>query len=402
MTQYAVYPTPEQALGLERHASDARYVWNLALEQQKWRVRGGARLAYPPGSAERYRQLTEARADNDWLAAGSVTVQQQALRDFDQAMANFFNKTHRFPCWRKAGRDVGFRIVGVKPHMVRRLNAKWGAVLVPKVGWVKFRQTRTIRVVEVKSYRMVQRAGRWYVSFALVPAPVPVPGNGEIVGVDRGVTVAVATSDGELYHVDTTRLDKQVRRAGQALARCQRGSNRRKRARLRLARLHARKARVRKDFVEKTSTTLATRYDLIRVENLNIGNMTRSVRGTVEQPGRNVTAKTRLNKSILDKGWGQLVVRLEQKAPGRVEKVNPAYTSQSCSVCTHVDPNSRENQALFVCTRCGFSLNADVNAARNIAAGRSFRPAAGHAVAARGDFGVTRSVKREPRTRPAA
>lgn len=403
MTQFAAYPTPEQALGLERHCSDARFVWNIALEQQQWWQRGGTRSSYPPGSVERYRQLTEARADNTWLADGSIIVQQQALRDFDQAMRNFFKGTHRFPTWRKAGLHEGFRIVAVKPHMIRTLNAKWAAVLVPKVGWVKFRRTRAIQVDDVKSYRMTRdRTGRWHIAFAVIPTPIPAPGTGEIVGVDRGVATALVTSDERFFHVDTSRLDTRIRRASQALARCQRGSNRRKAARHRLARLHARRAAIRKDFAEKTSTTLARDYDLIRVEDLRVASMTRSARGTVAQPGVNVRAKSRLNKSILDRAWTHTISRLEDKAPGRVEKINPAYTSQTCSVCRHVDPDSRESQALFECTACHTTQHADVNAARNIAAGRLSRPAAGHAVAARGDLGATRSAKREPRTRPAA
>jgi transposase len=87
-------------------------------------------------------------------------------------------------------------------------------------------------------------------------------------------------------------------------------------------------------------------------------------------------------------GWGLLVRRLEDKAPGRVEKINPAFTSQRCSACGQVDPKSRESQAVFWCTACGFACNADVNAARNIAAG--------HAVTARGGDGVTRPGNREP------
>jgi transposase len=116
--------------------------------------------------------------------------------------------------------------------------------------------------------------------------------------------------------------------------------------------------------------------------------MTRSARGTAGNPGQNVRAKAGLNRQILRSGWGLLVRRLEDKAPGRVEKVKPHYTSQRCSACGHVDAKSRESQARFVCTACGFAGNADVNAARNIAAG--------HAVTARGGDGVARPVNREP------
>src|ERR1700730_18417618 len=97
--------------------------------------------------------------------------------------------------------------------------------------------------------------------------------------------------------------------------------------------------------------------------------MTRSGTGTPENPGRNVGAKAVLNRSILQSGWGLLVRRLEEKAPGRVEKIKPHYTSQRCSVCGQVHGTSRERQAVFRCAGCGYACNADVNAARNIAAG---------------------------------
>ncbi len=127
---------------------------------------------------------------------------------------------------------------------------------------------------------------------------------------------------------------------------------------------------------------------MIRVEDLNIGKMTRSAKGTAEQPGRNVRAKAGLNREISRSGWGLLARRLQDKAPGRVEKVPPAYTSQRCSACGHVDGRSRESQARFLCAGCGYAGNADVNAARNIAAG--------HAVKARGGDGISRPVNREP------
>ena len=98
--------------------------------------------------------------------------------------------------------------------------------------------------------------------------------------------------------------------------------------------------------------------------------------------------KTGLNRGIMRSGWGLLVRRLEDKAPGRVEKINPAFTSQRCSACGHVDPKSRESQAIFRCTACGYARHADVNAAINIAAW--------HAVTARGGDGVARPVNREP------
>jgi putative transposase len=318
-------------------------------------------------------------------------VQQQALRDFVQAMAAFDpqNPAGR-PSWRKAGRDEGFRVVAVKPERVRRLSRKTGEVWVPKAGWVRFRWSRAVPA-GVKSYRVtMDRAGRWHVAFAAIPAPIPPPGNWQVAGIDRGVAISAALSTGDLLHAPglTAPQRNRLLRLERKIARARRGSNRRARVKHAIARLRTRETDRRKDWAEKASTDIARRFDLIRVEDLQIKNMTRSAKGTRENPGRNVRQKAGLNRGILRSGWGLLVRRLEQKAPGRVEKIKPAFTSQRCSACGHVDPESRESQARFACTACGFACNADVNAARNIAAG--------HAVTARGGDGVTRPVNREP------
>jgi len=390
MSRYRLLPTPAQEAVLRDHCGHARYVWNLAVEQHAhWHP--GRPSA--PGYLEQCRQLTQARAAHPWLAAGSQTVQQQALRDFARAMTCFFDPANPAgrPSWRKAGRDEGFRIVGRgRQWEVRRVSRKVGRVWVPKAGWVRFRWSRAVPV-GVKSYRVtMDRAGRWHVAFAVIPGPVPAPGNGQVVGIDRGVAVSAALSTGELLHAPglTGRERIRLRRLQRRLARARRGSNRRGRVRYAIARLRARETDRRKDWAEKASTDIVRRFDVIRVEELQIGNMTRSARGTRENPGRNVGQKAGLNRGILGSGWGLLVRRLEDKAPGRVEKVKPHYTSQRCSACGQADRDSRESQALFRCTACGFAGHADVNAAKNIAAG--------HAVNARGGDGAARPVNREP------
>jgi putative transposase len=317
-------------------------------------------------------------------------VQQQALRDFAQAMVNLFAGTHRRPTWRKAGRDEGFRIVAVKPAHVRRLSRNTGEAWIPKAGWVRFRWSRAVPE-GVKSYRVtVDRAGRWHIAFSAIPKAIPASGTGEAVGLDRGVAVSAALSTGEM--LTAPRLgharQRRLRRLHRRLARASRGSNRRARVKLAIAKLRARDTDARRDWAEKTSTDLARRFDVIRVEDLNICDMTRSAKGTITEPGRNVRAKAGLNREIMRSGWGLLVRRLEDKAPGRVERVNPAFTSQRCSACRHIAAGSRESQALFCCMACGYACNADVNAARNIAAG--------HAVTAREGDGTTRPVNREP------
>jgi transposase len=383
--RFRLYPTREQERVLLVHCGHARFVWNLAVEQLGY-LRAGRGRSWCPHFAEQCRQLAEARREHPWLAAGSSVVQQQALRDFDQAMKNWRGRTHRAPTWRKKGVHEGFRIVN--PPKLEQLNHRWSRVFVPKVGWVKLRRSR--KLGQAKSYRVTRDgAGRWHIAFAAVPETILGPCDGSIVGIDRGVAVTLALSDGATYQ---GLVPLPIKRQARALSRCTRGSNRRKRAKLRLARVHARNADRRKDWAEKASTDIARRYDTIRIEDLKVANMVRSARGTLAQPGRNVGQKAGLNRSILAAGWSLFATRLHQKAAGRVEKVNPAYSSQRCSVCGHVDANSRQSQALFACTACGYTSNADLNAAQNIAAGQ----------AVRGADGVPTATNREPQHAPAA
>jgi putative transposase len=384
--RFRLLPSPDQAAALAEHCRHARFVWNLAVEQQQhWQPGRQA-----PGYNEQSAQLTAARAEYDWLAAGSYTVQQQALRDFAQAMRNFFNRTHRRPTWRKAGMHEGFRQVGLKPRHIKRLSRRHGQVWIPKVGWVRFRWTRTIPGM-VTSYRVsLDRAGRWHIAFAAIPEPVPGPNDGSVIGIDRGVAISVALSCGELLRVPglTAGERQRLRRLQRRLDRARRGSNRRARTKLDIARLRAHETDRRRDWVDKTTTDVARRFDTIRVEDLKVRAMTRSARGTRECPGTNVAQKRGLNREISRQGWGLLVARLKHKARGRLELVPAAYTSQRCSHCGHVAPENRKSQAVFQCVACEAGpCNADVNAARNIAAGR--------AVTARGDFGISRSVNRE-------
>jgi putative transposase len=393
MSRYRLYATPAQQDVLLGHCAHARYVWNLAVEQRGWWQPG--RRA--PGYAEQCRQLSEARAAFPWLADGSVIVQQQALRDFHAAYASWsaaWRKRYaklppgqrptppRQPGFRKRGLGEGFRIVATGPQDVRRLNRRWGQVLVPKLGWVRFRLSRPVPAA--KSYRVTRdRAGRWHVAFAAVPAPIPGPSTGAVVGIDRGVTVTLALSDGHTYQAPA---DRDVKRLQRRLARAKRGSNRRAKVKARLARLHGRNADTLRDWADKASTEIARRYDLIRLEDLDVPSMTRSARGTAAWPGRHVGQKAGLNRAILRSGWGMFATRLEHKARGRVEKVNPAYTSQRCSRCGTVDREARESQAAFRCRSCGYRANADHNAARNIAAGH----------AARGGLALAEPTNRKP------
>jgi putative transposase len=365
--RYRLLPSDAQEEGLRSHCVHTRYVWNLALEQANcWR----RHLGPTPGNGERMRQLTEARRSS-WLAEGCAQIQQQALRDFDQGMRNWWAGTHRRPTWRRKGVHEGFRVVQADREPPQRLNRHFGQMAIPKVGWVRFRLTRPLPK-RFKSFRVTcDRAGRWHVAFALKPDPVEGPGDGSVVGIDRGVVIPYQCSDGRAFDVPalTVAEAKRERRLEQQIAKRAPGSGRRERSRLQLARLKAREADRRKDAIEKATTELARTVDLIRLEDLRVKTMTRSAKGTLEAPGHNVRQKARLNRSILAQGWSVFARRLGDKAPGRVELVPAAHTSQECPQCHHVDKNNRKSQALFACVGCGLVANADLVGAINIARG---------------------------------
>ena len=208
---------------------------------------------------------------------------------------------------------------------------------------MRFRWSRAVPA-GVKSYRVtMDRAGRWHVAFAAIPAPVPAPGNGQVVGIDRGVTVCAALSTGELLHAPGLTARERAGCGGwsasspvpSAARTAARGSSwpwpgcgpaRRTGART---------------GPRRSATDLARRFDLIRVEDLQIPSMTRSAGGRWGNPAGTSGPKAGLNREILASGWGLLVRRLAEKAPGRVEKISPAFTSQRCSACGHVDAKSR-------------------------------------------------------------
>jgi putative transposase len=295
----------------------------------------------------------------------------------------------------------GFRIVGPQARRIEQLNRRWSRIRIPKVGWVRLRRSRGIP--DAASYRVTRDAdGRWHVAFAAIPAPIPAPGNGRSVGVDRGVRITAALSDGRALSCPqlTARERARLRKAERRKARAPKKSAHLAAERAKIAALKARERDLRRDWCEKTSTDLAREFDLIRLEDLRIKDMTRSAKGTVEVPGRNVGQKAGLNRAILAQGWGLLAQRIGHKAGGRTEKVPAKYTSLRCSDCGWIDKNSRQSQAAFCCTFCGFTLNADYNAALNIAAGQVRVADPRQAPRAGGTTRRTASSVREPQHAP--
>ena len=359
---YRLTPDAAQERQFTQFAGVCRLVWNLALEQRRdharrYRACTGTWLNYI-GQA---RELTTLRAEVDFVRAVHVTPLQRTIKALDEAYRRAWSGLGGFPRPRRKGEHDAFSFAG-REIRIEPLNAKWARVRLPKIGWIKFRLTRPVEG-DLREVTVTRTALGWQISFTLAQdGATPDPGGA--VGIDRGVTVPLMLSDGTRYTLPPSLADteRRVIRAQRIAARRKRGSRRHARAMRRVSALKARQGRIRKHWAHETTTAICRRFGGVVVEALQTRNMTRTARGTREAPGRNVRAKSGLNRAILGVGWHQLETMLSYKA-ARFEKVDPAYTSQTCAACKVVDKRSRESQAVFVCAACGHRDNADRNAA---------------------------------------
>lgn len=370
--RFKLYPTAEQEKQFRQYASVVRFIYNLALEQRRdWWRQYRANTGKQINFAFQCRELTPLRAEFGWIAAVSRTCQEQALRDLDRIYEAFLSGRSGYPSLRKRGVNESFRFKAVT-CVVRRLNRSWATVYLPKIGNVRFRLTRQIEGKHVNVTVSREPLG-WHISFAceVDVAERSCPADLQ-VGIDRGVAKTLALSDGTFAEtpIETLRtLERRCRKQSRALARCKRGSARREKAKRRVAATKAKAVRVRKHFNHVQSARIASKYAVVCIEDLRTANMTASAKGTVAEPGRNVRQKSGLNRAILEQGWHQFETFLSYKLVangGVLIKVPAAYTSQTCSDCGSISKHHRKSQAVFECSDCAYSGNADTNAAINI------------------------------------
>ncbi len=344
--RYRLDLTPEQAALARRTAGCARVVYNLALEQRSmWWRQGRKSIGY----AAQCAQLVELKAAYPWRREAPSHTLQQALRDLDRAFRNFFEGRAKYPRFRQRGRDDRFRF----PDSTQ-FRVKGSHVQLPKFGMCAMRFSRPIPG-QIRNVTVSYEAGHWYISFGTIEEMAdPVTPTGEAIGLDVGVANAVT-----------------VLRLERSIARKRRHSANQRKARARLARLHARARRRRHDQIHKLTTALAKNHSLIAVESLNIAGMTGSAKGTMEEPGTNVRAKAGLNREILERAWGEINRQLTYKTLwyGSDLVAFPAhYSSQECSECGHVAAENRPSQAVFRCVACQHAEHADANASKIILA----------------------------------
>jgi len=389
--RFRLRPSKAQESLFRKFAGCRRFVWNKALEIQKKRL---DREEKAFGYSRLCTVLLDWKQEHPFLAEPPSQALQQVLMDLDRAIREAFDKKNpkRFPVFKKKRKSIdSFRLP--QGFKVEQCN---GRIFLPKVGWVRYRNSRRIEGKQ-KQVTVSRSHDGWYFSVQVEVKfhEAPIHPSRSSVGIDRGVKQFAALSDGTIIDAGNplkSRLGRIVR-LQRKLARKVKFSNNWKKQKGKISKLHGRVADARRDFLHKATTSISKNHAIVVMEDLKIGNMTRSAKRTIENPGRNVKAKSGLNRAILDQGWGEFKRQIGYKlewAGGELMLINPAYTSQECSVCHHLSPENRKTRDGFECVACGHVADADVNAAKNI-------KAAGLAVSACGGLGATRPpMKQEP------
>jgi len=344
--KFELMPDGEQQRRMRSFAGACRFVYNRALEMQQklYEQDSSARVSY----AAMTKQLPLWKKEFPWLREVPSQALQQSHKDLVSAYTNFFENRAEFPRFKKKGVSDSFRY----PQGVK-LDESNSRIFLPKLGWVRYRNSRSV-LGTIKNVTVSHSGGKWHMSIQTERVvEVPHPQTDRETGIDRGVRKFVTLSDDtQIEPLNAFRkLEKALRKAQQSLSRKQKFSKNWVKAKRKVARIHARIANARRDFLHKASTLISNSHAFIAVEDLKVKNMTKSAKGSKENPGKNVRAKSGLNKSILDQGWGEFCRQVEYKqvwSGGDFIKVPPQYTSQTCPEC-HCVARANRNLEHFLC-----------------------------------------------------
>lgn len=352
-----------QALGANR------FVWNKLLAMNLFRLANKMPLLWYNEMAW-FVSLWKQSDEYAFLKLAPSQSLQQTAKTLDRAFKDAFDKNQpnkRIPNFKRLGKNEA----GIKYPQGITLDQGNSVVKLPKLGWVKYRNSREIEGV-VKNVTISRKSGKYSVSIQTErEVNDPIHPADTAIGIDLGVIQFATLSDGRVIAPKNSfkQLSQKLAREQRKLKKKVKFSANWNKQKQKITRLHSRIAQVRYDFLHQTSATISKNHAMIVMEDLKVSNMSRSAKGTPESPGNNVVQKSGLNRSILDQGWGEFRRQLEYKQMwlgGWLITVNPKHTSQTCSECGHVAKENRKTQEHFHCVACGHENNADVNAAQNI------------------------------------
>ena len=343
--QYELILNGEQVRKLKQFCGCCRFVFNKGLEEvKKYYDSTGHFLNYVQLAAF----LPKWKRDCDWLKDCNAQVLQQSMKNLSRALMNFSAGRANFPRFKAKGRKDSCRFPqGVKSDQNNN------RIYLPKIGWVRYRNSRTI-IGTIKNVTVFLKCGKWYVSIQTEYEQEEPVHTGSDIGIDMGIVRFATLSDGRYFepinafHSLKGRLVKLQKR----LKRKIKGSNNWKKLVAKISKLHHRIANIRKNFLHQISHTISKNHATVYIEDLKVGNMSKSAKGTVGKPGKMVKQKSGLNRAILDQAWYEFRRQLEYKLRwrgGQLIPVSPQYTSQCCPACGHTAKANRTTQALFAC-----------------------------------------------------
>lgn len=357
--KFRIYPSKQQANLIQKTFGCVRFVYNhfLADRISAYTEQGESRTRFQQDKA-----LTQLKRENTWLYESSKSALQNALRDLDVAYQNFFHRV-------KNGEKPGFpQFKSKKNHCNayktannngKDIRTDGNSVRLPKLGWIKCRVSKEVKGRILSATVSQNPSGKYFVSICCTDVEFePMPSTGAAVGIDMGIKALAVTSDGAEYpnHKYLAKSEKKLARLQRQLSRKPKGSNRREKARIKVARLHEHIANQRQDAAHKLSTKIIRENDIICIEDLAPKNMVRN---------------HRLAKSISDAGWGEFRRQLQYKAEwyGKTVVVIDSFypSSQLCSCCGAQWPGTKDLSVRgWACPECGAQHDRDINAAKNI------------------------------------
>ena len=363
--KFEIMPNGEQTCKIKQFCGCSRFVFNRALawHSEQYEQDKSIKFSY----TKLAKLLPQWKKELLWLKVCHSQVLQQSLKDLESAFKNFFQKRADFPKFKKKGVKESFRF----PQGCK-LEQENDRLFLPKIGWVRYRNSREV-VGEVKNVTVSQKCGRFFVSIQTeFEYEIPTHKGGEI-GIDMGVARFATLSNGEYFEpINAFKTYKgKLAKLQKRLKNKVKFSQNWQKLKAKIAKLHHKIANCRKDFLHQTSSKISKNHAMIYIEDLQVSNMSRSAKGTVEEHGKNVKQKSGLNRSILDQSWFEFRRQLDYKTiwnGGFLVAVPPQNTSRCCPNCGHTAKENRQTQADFECVECGYTENADVVGALNVLA----------------------------------
>jgi putative transposase len=398
-------PNNKQCTALRQHCGAARHVWNWGLSEKK---RLYKETGKSPSAIDLHRKLNllkkvpKDQGGKPWLYEASKCAGQESLRDLDKAFKNFFRRCKQKNVRRKGFPKFKSRRKGLGTcRFTGSIRASETHVQLPRLGKIRLKERGYLPTPENENVRVLsatvsEKAGRWFVSFAVkeeVTNPIPKV-KAKPVGIDVGISSLATCSDGTVYENPRAlrRNLQRLRRFQRSLSRKKKGSQNRRKAIRRVQRLHYRVSCLRSDSLHKATSEIVQRYDLLGIETLNVFGMLKN---------------RKLSRALSDTSMSEFLRQIRYKAEWKGAEVFEAPrfypSSKTCSSCGQVKQGLALKDRVFRCDFCGLVIGRDLNAAINLKElARSSRvTACGEESSGHGHWAMTKlsSMKQEPNTR---